>query len=115
MSKVAEKVHWRPPGQYKQRSNGTLRHRSHTRTVHRPRKPSRVGTSQPQAFAFDVHAHIHAAKLWSPGFGVRRTWGEDKNGGRKKSRLKIQDGKHMPSHARETFFVAKHFANEPRL
>ena len=63
---------------------------------------SRVGTSQPQAFAFDVHAQTHACKLWSPGFGVRRNVGRRARG-REKRRLEIQDGKRTPSHARQAF------------
>src|ERR1700712_2289617 len=57
-------------GQYKERSNDILRHRSHTRTVHRPRMPSRVGTSQPHAFAFD----LMQLRNVESGVRVRRTW-----------------------------------------
>ena len=35
-----------------------------------------MGTSQPHAFAFDVHAQTHAANLWSPGFLSEEKRGE---------------------------------------
>ena len=110
----------RPSGQYKQRSHSTLRHRSHTRTVHRPRMPSRVGTSQPQAFAFDVHAQTHAAKLWSPGFCMRRTWGERAKGAvgnRGDSRSKTESicrvTQDKPS-SRQSISLTSHVSDERR-
>jgi hypothetical protein len=76
---------------------------------------SRVGTSQPQAFAFDVHAQTHATELWSPGFGVRRTWGEKRKDGREKEATQDPRRKAYAESRKTNLLAAKHFAKEPRL
>lgn len=82
--------------------------------------PSRVGTSQPQAFAFDVHAQTHAAKLWSPGFCMRRTWGERAKGAvgnRGDSRSKTESicrvTQDKPS-SRQSISLTSHVSDERR-